>query len=365
MSISHHDPACQPAKIAIFRALQLGDLLCAVPAWRALRASFPKARIALIGLPWARAFVDRFSQYLDEFIEFPGFPGLAEQLPRLAELPDFIRRMQDRHIDWILQMHGNGQVSNIIVALLGAKTTWGYFSEGHYCPDRRYFLQYPDHLPEVRRHLRLMERLGVAQQGEELEFPLTPEDWKSFEMIEGAADLAPRSYVCLHPGGRGADRRWAPDRFAEVGDALASLGLLVVLTGSTEEKHIGEAVERAMRATPMNLMGRTTLGSLGVLMQRARLLVSNDTGVSHVAAALGLPSVIIVVGSDPVRWGPLDRHRHRLLLGPSTTPDAVVRTAGELLRHGITSILGSAAAGPELYGPGAGLSRSGAGTSYA
>src|SRR3712207_3844932 len=93
-----------PRRIVIFRALQLGDLLCAVPAWRALRRHWPHARITLVGLPWAREFVSRFHGYLDDFLEFPGHRGLPERHAVAADA--FLHEIRARRFDLALQMHG-------------------------------------------------------------------------------------------------------------------------------------------------------------------------------------------------------------------------------------------------------------------
>lgn len=313
-----------PDTIVVLRALQLGDLLCAVPAFRSLRAAFPKAHIALISLPWSKSFVDRFARYLDEFIEFPGYPGLPEQPVRVRAIPKFLMAMQRRRFDLALQMQGSGQYANQLVTLLGAGMTAGFVQAGDHCPDESRFLPYPDHVPEPDRHLALLRHLGIAATDNRLEFPLNREDARAFHVLQASHGLRPRSYVCLHPGGRGPARRWPPHLFSLVADRLARTGYRIVVTGTEEERPIARLVMGHMRENATDLVGQTDLGTAGVLLSQAALLVANDTGVSHLAAALQVPSVIVCVGSDPLRWSPRDNRLHRVLVGPDTTVNEVM-----------------------------------------
>src|SRR4051812_38231118 len=142
--------------IVIFRALQLGDMLCAIPAFRALRVAFPDSRITLAGLPWAHALVTRFMHYLDDFVAFPGVPQLPEQQADVAALPGFFADMRGRNYDLAVQLHGSGAQTNAIVARFGAKRTVGFHPQGERPPAAADFYPYPERGHEIRRLLRLV-----------------------------------------------------------------------------------------------------------------------------------------------------------------------------------------------------------------
>lgn len=309
----HRLTASSLQRIAIVRALPgLGDLLCLVPTLRALRSAFPNSKITLIGLPWAQRFVKRFAGYLDRWIEFPGYPGIPEVPFVPQRTAAFLAQMQAQSFDLALQLHGSGCASNPFTQRLGAQHTAGFFVPGQVA-DAALFLPYPDHLPEVRRSLRLLTFLGIPLQGDHLEFPLTAADWAAGRAIVAAHRLQCVAYVCIHPGASVSARRWLPIAFAKTADALAAQGYQIVLTGTACEAELTQTVAGAMRFPAIDLAGKTDLGGLAVLLKDARLLVCNDTGVSHLAAALQVKSVVIFSNSDPKRWAPLDRQRHRVV----------------------------------------------------
>ena len=304
----------KPQRIAIFRALQLGDLLCAVPALRAVRNGFPDAEIALIGLPWARDFVHRFARLVDRFVEFPGFPGLPEREPDLAALPRFLADAQAARYDLAIQMHGRGDLTNSIVAALGARMTAGFCPPGGPCPDALRFLPWPENGTEIHRCIALADFLGLPRAGDRLEFPLDDDEMAQADALLAHHGLVPRRFVCVHPGARLYTRRWPSEYFAAVAQDVVRRGFRVVLTGSSDEALITRRIGRALPAgSYVDLAGETALGVFGATLRHAKLLVANDTGVSHVAAALRVPSVIVCCGADPQRFAPLDHALHEVL----------------------------------------------------
>lgn len=316
-----------PRRIAIFRALFLGDLLCSVPAFRALRHRFPDAEITLIGLPWMATVVPRFS-YVDRLLIFPGYAPIAEapyDPPRTAA---FLAEARAYGYDLAIQMHGDGSNSNSFVADLRARVSLGY-RRGLESDERLMIsLPYDPDEHETLRWLRLVGEVGAATDDPSLEFPILPREaadaGRLLESLPGGAG----PLVGVHAGAKDAARRWPPLRFAAVADQLAvRFGARIVLTGSADERPLTAAVRSAMRAPALELAGHTDLGAFAALIGSFDLLLTNDTGASHLAAATRTPSVVLFGQTRPSAWAPLDRTRHYVIDAARIVPDADPVTA--------------------------------------
>lgn len=300
------------ARIAVVRALHLGDLLVVVPTLRALRAGFPSAEITLIGLPWAAGFATRFGAYIDRFLPFPGFPGIVETKPDPERLSGFIAEQRAYGYDLAVQLHGSGATSNAFTLALGAATTAGYYPPDlPPPPGLSMAAPYPDDLPEIDRNLRLMRLLGCPDRGRHLEFPLFEADHTEADRLLARTPPSGYPLIGVHPGAKIAARRWALERFAAVADRLTERhAARIVITGGPEEEPTARAVATAMRHRATVLAGETSLGGLAALIARLDLFISNDTGPAHIACALDTPSVVVFGPADHRRWAPLDAHRH-------------------------------------------------------
>lgn len=293
--------------IAILRALQLGDMLCVIPAVRALRKAYPDAKITLLGLPWAASFVKRFDKYFDGFMHFPGYPGLPEQEYNQGAFIEFINNVKEKQFDLVLQMQGNGTIVNDILPLFKAKCMAGFYNDESFKPSNL-FLSYPNAGHEIHRHIQLMQYLGITPAGDELEFPTTNEDYTALEKL--CLYLPPQKYVCIHPGSRGRWRQWPPRYFAALGDICVENGFTVIITGTKDESDVTGELIKCMHHPVVNLTGCTSVGAMALLLKDAYMLIANCTGVSHIAAATKTRSVIISMDGEPERWGPLNHNIH-------------------------------------------------------
>ncbi len=302
--------------IALFRALYLGDMLLAVPAMRALRQRFPDAEITLIGLPWAASLVERYPAYLDRFVPFEGYPGLPEVEVDRRRTRAFLRAQRKYHYDLAIQMHGSGANSNAFVRALHARRSVVYFPPGDKAARRRLSISapYAADQHEVERNLGLVRLLGATRLDPRLEFPVLEKDAQECARLLATLSRKDRPWIGLHAGAKHPARRWSPAYFAQLADALTrKLGARIILTGSAGEAATARQVVRLMSTTPLNLVGRTSLGGLAALLSQLDLFISNDTGPAHLAAAVETPSITLMGPTDYQRWHPLAQQRHPVL----------------------------------------------------
>jgi len=279
-------------KIAVLRANALGDFIFALPALEALRAAYPRAEIVLLAKKWHATFLEGRPGPVDRVVVVPPCEGVSEEpaapgnVENSAELEQFFEAMVQERFDLAIQMHGGGRHSNPFLLRLGAGMTVGLKTPDAVPLDR--WVPYIYFQPEILRYLEVVSLVGATASVLEPRISVLEKDL--FEAQSVVPEKA-KPLVVLHPGAGDPQRRWPPEKFAAVGDALATMGAQIVVTGTKEEEQLVEAVTTGMKAEAQNLCGCLSLGRLAGLLSRCRVLIANDSGTLHLAAALGTATV--------------------------------------------------------------------------
>ncbi len=324
-----------PRRILVVKLADLGDVITSGPALRALRTTFPHARIVAL-VTAATAPVLAGSPNVDGVLTFDKF---AYDRPLNALHPANLRAAA--RLAWELRR----QRFDTVVILHHLTTRWGAlkyaalaFATGarrrvgldngrgwfltHRVADDGFGARH-----EVEYALGVVGLLGAHTDDPRLEVPISPADAAYAREVLGADGPGPR--IAIHPGSGGWSlaRRWEPAGFAAVADALAErYGARIVLVGTVDDPV--DRVAGEMRTKPLNLAGRTTIGQLAAVLQRCDLFIGADSGVMHVAAAAGTPTVAIFGPTNPWAWGPwLPPERYRIVRSaPLCSPCAYTDT---------------------------------------
>ncbi len=273
-------------RVVTLRALGLGDLLVAVPALRAVARAWPSARHELVTSDWVAPLVP----LVDPAFSVVPVPA-ATSAPLRGPLPVAAGP------DVAVNLHGAGPQSHRALLELGPGRLVAF---AHAEVPASAGLPAFDPVEHERlRWCRLLERSGVPCDPDDLALDVAP---------SGAA----AGVVVVQVGAGEPEKRWPLDRWAEVVRALTVTGRRVVLTGGPSDEADAALVARsAGLGADAVLAGRLDLPALAAVVAGADAVLSADTGIAHLATALGRPSVVLFGPVDPALWGPpADRPRH-------------------------------------------------------
>ncbi len=335
----------QPQRIVVLTRAGLGDAVYVIPALRALRKRYPKAHIAVVTGDRSYPLLQS-CPYHDALYQRHLGNGA------IGKLREIVRLRRGRYdLAVILDTSEEKAVHTFLAGIPrrcgGVK---GKLSR---------LLTDPVPIPpdghQINDMVRLIvERLGCDTSDWKLElFPAPSARERVADKLERAGWHGERPLIGINPGASAPNKLWFPERFASVADHLIKQGAQVLLLGALSDLAQVEAVLQHMHYRPLVLTGELDLDELIVCLEQLDLLISGDTGPSHLAGAVGTPIVAIFGPSKAQHYAPIGSpcvvldgshlcaptcsfwtcRDDNLACMRSITPQAVLEAVGTLLRH--------------------------------
>lgn len=337
-------------RLLLIKPSSLGDIVHALPTLAALKSLFPQAAVSwVVKRQWA-GLVER-AEGVDEVIAVSdGLRGWLSQVPRIrAERFDLVVDLQgllrSGSLAWI-----SGCARRVGLATGREGSPW-FYTERVPVPTGR--------IHAVDRYLLVAAALGASRaEPPAFRFRDRPDDEQAVaQLLQKEGVPRDRPWLAMNVSARWVTKRWPAAHFAETADALTRDGLgPVVFIGGASERAETEGVRTMMRTKAVDLTGQTAVGLLPTLLRQAAVLITNDSGPMHIAAAVGTPVVALFGPTDPLRTGPygqghsilthdvecrpcLSRHCHHsipMACLSDISPDRVVKAVRERVRLNLT-----------------------------
>lgn len=280
-------PRREPRSILFIRPGGIGDAVLLLRAIRTVREAYPACTITVLAEK-RNAAIFKLSSAVSRTLLYD----------RLDELLSAVRGTFDAVID-TEQWH---RLSAIVARLTGAPLLIGYATNSR----KKLFthaIPYCHDCHESESFLALLEPFGItrySRTGPDMEIPAKSAD----TAMEKLATLSGEPFVALFPGASIPERRWGAERFAELARRLRTRGLAVVVVGGKGDGPAGDRI--VADGVGLNLAGKTSLAESAAVIARSRLLVTGDSGLLHIAVALGVPTVSLFGPGIEKKWAPRD-----------------------------------------------------------
>ena len=298
----------EPKRILITRTDRLGDVVLSTPVIRFLRDKYPSAHIAFMVRPYTRDVVEH-NPHLDEVIVYDkrysqrGFWGTLK----------FAMRLRRKRFDMAVALHPTNRV-HIMLFLAAVPVRIGYNRKmGGLLTKRVVHDKQKGNRHEVDNNFDLLAKAGFDVSDAERRPYIVTEDREKSVVNDVIRDQGMGDkLIAIHAGASCPSKRWPPERFARVCDALASdFRYDIILVGGSDAMEYSRTVSSKMKSKVFDLTGRLRVGELAELLSRCSILISNDSGPVHISVAVGTPVVCVFGRNDPglspMRWGPVGK----------------------------------------------------------
>lgn len=287
----------EPKKILIVLHGSIGDVTRALPLVTLLRAGFPQAHLAWAVEPPSLPLVQNYPA-VDEVILF--------DRPRWwADFAPFLKRVRSGGFDLVLDLQRHFK-SGFISRWSGAPHRVGFNrrdgKEFNWLFNNHFIPAFGEEISKLDHYLKFTEYLGVGTKPVAWNFKLSADEQTAVDrQLAGVK----RSFAVLFVGSRWESKQWFPAQVAGCGKIIDErCGLDVVLLGAKGEEPLAAEAISGAGFSATNLVGRTTLREAIGIITRARVAVGPDTGLMHIAAAVGTPVVSLWGATSPGRTGP-------------------------------------------------------------
>jgi len=286
--------------VLIVKLRSIGDTVLTTPSLYALKRFLPQARVDILLEDWVAPVLEGFT-CVDNIITLKR--GSASSRARVA------RQLRSPRYDVAYNLHG-GTTATLLTRASGAKRRVGYAAYQysrlytHLAPSSL-LLWKRDTCHSVEQQLALLGWTGVpVTDRPPTQLTVTDHAATSVSARLRQAGLGEQTpFAVIHPAAAFATKQWATEKFARVAEHLAGRGLAVVVTTAPAEALIAAELKNGSSA-PIVAFTDLSLPEVTALTARARLFVGNDSGIAHIAAAVGLPVVVIFGSSNIGHWGP-------------------------------------------------------------